>query len=116
MAPAAVEAEFPVVDVVGPMAVGTAAAQPGLRSKGSAVTTVAADFEVCALQGEVRLPVMVKLPLQPVDRVVAKGAVLREAILVRVRFAMAFGAVRGRVAEDMRLVARVALLVRVRAQ
>ena len=114
--PAAVETEFTVVDIIRTMTIGAPASKPGLRRQRPAVTAGAANFEMCALQGKVCLPVVVKLPLQPVHRVVTEGAVLRKAILVRIGFAMAFDALRRRVAEHMRFMARVALLVRVRAQ
>ncbi len=116
MTPATVEAEFTVVDIVRPVTVGAPAPQPGLRRQGTAVTAGAGDFAMSALQGKVRLPVVVELPLQPVDRVVAQGAVLRQAILVGIGLAMAFHALGRRVAEHMRVMARVALLVRMRAK
>ncbi len=54
-----------------------------------------------ALQNEVRLPVVVELPLQPVHRVVAQGTVLREAVRVRVAVAMALDTLTGRLTENM---------------
>ena len=101
MTPAAVEAELAVVYVVGSMTVRAPAPQPGLCGEGAPMTGVALHVEVRALQGEVRLPVVVELPFEPVHRVVAQGAVLREAIGVRIAFAMALGTLHGCVAENM---------------
>ena len=101
MAAAAVEAEFTVMNVVRLMTVGTSASQPRLRGERPPVTGVALNFEMSTLQGKVRPPVVVELPLQPVHRVVAQGAVLREAVRVRIAIAVAFGTLRGRIAEYM---------------
>lgn len=65
------------------------------------MTAVALHFEMRTLQDKIRLPVVVELPLQPIDRVMAQGTVLRETVRVRIAFAMAFGTFRGRVAENM---------------
>ena len=116
MAPVAVETEFTVVDIIRAMTIGAPAPQPGLRRQGTAVTAGALNFEMCALQDKVRLPVVVELPLQPADGVVAEGTVLRKAVLVGVGLSMALDALGRRVAENMRVMTRVALLVRVRAE
>ena len=97
----AVESDLTVVYIVRAVAVGSTAPEPGLCCMRSPVTVVALHLVVRTLQGEVRLPVMVELPLQPVHRVVAQGTSLREAIRVRVAFAMALGTFGRRVAEDM---------------
>lgn len=99
MASTAVEAEFAVVYVIGLMTVGTAAAQPVLRGKGAPVTAVARHLQMRALQGKVRLPIVIELPLQPVHRVVAQGAVLREAVRMGITVAVALDAFHGGVAE-----------------
>lgn len=101
MAATAVEAEFAVVHVIGSMTIGAPASQPGLRGQWPPVAAVALHFEVCTLQGEVRLSVVIELPFQPVHRVVAQGTVSREAIRVRVAFAMALVTFGRRVAEYM---------------
>ena len=116
MTAAAVEAELTIVNIVRAVTVGTAAAQPGLCGQGTSVTAVASNLEMRTLQDEVRLTVVIELPLQPVHGVVAQGTVFREAVRVRVVFTVTLGALRGRVAEYMGIVARVALLVSVRAQ
>lgn len=116
MASAAVKPEFAIVHVIGPMTVRTAAAQPGLRCQRSSVTGIAAYLEMCAVQPEGRLTVVIELPLQPVDGVVAQGTVFREAVRVRVFVTVAFSAIHRRVAENMRIVTRVALFVGVRSQ
>ena len=66
---------------------------------------------MCAAQLEVRLTVVIELPLQPVNGVVAQGAVFRKAVRVRVFLTVAFGTLDRRVAENMRIVARIALFV-----
>ena len=101
MTPAAVETEFTVVDIIRPMTIGAPASKPGLRRQRPAVTAGAANFEMCALQGKVRLPIVVELPLEPVHGVVAQGTILRETVRVWVAVPMAFDAVRGRVAKNM---------------
>ena len=116
MTTAAIEAEFAVMNVVRLMTVGTSASQPRLRGEGPPVAGVALNFEMSALQGKVRLPVVVEMPLQPAHGVVAQGAVLREAIRMRIAVAMAFDTLRGCVAEYVRCVTRIALLVRVAAE
>jgi len=101
MTSAAVETEFAVVNVIGTMTVGASASQLRLRNQGPPVTAVAWNFKVRALQGKVRLPVVVELPLQPVHGVVAQGTILRETVRVWVAVPMAFDTLRGRVAKNM---------------
>lgn len=101
MTTTAVEAELAVVHVIGAMTIGAAAAQPGLSGQGTPVARVAWHVEMRTLQRKVGLPVVVELPLQPVHRVVAQGAVVRVAVLVRIAIAVAFDTLRGRVAENM---------------
>lgn len=116
MAPAAVEAEFAIMDVVRLMTVGTSAPQPRLRGERPPMTGVALNVQMSTLQRKVCLPVVVELPLQPVHRVVAQGAVFREATRMRVAVVMAFGTLRRCIAKNVGLVARVALFVRVCAE
>ena len=101
MTSAAVESEFAIMNIVRLMAVCASASQPRLRNQGPPVTAVAWNLEMSTLQGKVRLPVVVELPLQPVHGVVAQGTILREAIRVRVAVAMALDTLGGRVAENM---------------
>ena len=101
MTASAIEAEFTVVHVIGAMAIGAAASQPGLSGQGAPVAGVALHVEMRTLQRKVGLPVVVELPLQPVHRVVAQGAVVREAVLVRIAVAVALDTLRGRIAEYM---------------
>ena len=101
MTSAAVETEFAVVNVIGTMTVGASASEPRLRNQGSPVTAVAWNFEVRALQGKVRLPIVVELPLQPVHGVVAQGTIFREAVCVWIAVPMALDTLRGRVAKNM---------------
>lgn len=101
MTASAVEAEFTVVHVIGAMTIGAAASQPGLSSQRAAVAGFALHVEMRALQRKAGLPVVIELPLQPVHRVVAQGAVVREAVLVRIAVTVAFDTLRGRIAEYM---------------
>ena len=89
MAPATIEAEFAVVDVVSAVAVGAAASEPHLGRDRAAMTGLAGHVTVRAGQFEIGLRVMVELPLQPVDRVVAQSAIIREALCVWIHFRMA---------------------------
>ena len=79
MASAAVEAEFTVVDVVSAMTVGAAASEPHLGRDRATVAGLARHIAVRARQFEFGLSVVIKLPLQPVDRVVAHSAIVRES-------------------------------------
>ena len=116
MTATAVEAELAVVYVIGAMTIGTATPQPGLSGEGTPVAGVALHVEMRALQHKIGLPVVIELPLQPVHRVVAQGAVVREAVLVWIAVAVALDTLRWRIAENMGLVAGIALLVGVRAE
>jgi len=116
MTATAVEAELAVVYVISAMTIGTATPQPGLSGEGTPVAGVALHVEMRALQHKIGLPVVIELPLQPVHRVVAQGAVVREAVLVWIAVAVALDTFRGRIAENMGLVAGIALLVGVRAE
>lgn len=93
------------------MTVRTAAAQPGLCGQRSSVTGVARHVEMCTAQLEVRLTVVIELPLQPVNGVVAQGTVLRKAVCVRVFLTVAFGTLDRCVAENMRIMTCITLFV-----
>ena len=116
MASAAVEAEFTIVDVVGTMAVGAAASEPHLSRDRAAVAGLARHVAMRARQLEVGLRVMVELPLQPVHRVVAQSAGIREAAGVRIDFGMTFAAFGRCFFEYVCLVTGVAIGLRVFAE
>lgn len=101
MTATAVEAELAVMHVIGAMTVGATAAQHRLSGEWTPVASVTLHVEMRALQSKGGLPVVVELPLQPVHRVVAQGAVIREAVLVWIAVAVALDTHRGRVTENM---------------
>lgn len=89
MAAATIGAEFAVVHIVGAMAVAATAVcglNPGERC---AVTIVAANLSMCAVQREFSLYVMIEAPELPGNRVVAAVTAILEVALVRVIIAMA---------------------------
>jgi hypothetical protein len=80
------------------------------------VAILTGNVRVCAIQREICLPVVIETPLQPVNRVVARGAVVLEATVVRIVFAVASHTIFRRVIEYVRLVTRIAFLVAVIAE
>jgi len=104
MTPATVGAELAVMDVVGAMTVSAVLAQARLCSERLAMTAFARDVRVRTVERETRLRVVVKQPLLPVDRVVAKEAVLAKSPLVRVIVAVATDAVFWGILEYVRVV------------
>ena len=48
------------------------------------MAVIAADTDVCAVQRESCLHIVIELPLEPVNRVVARSAVVLEATLMRI--------------------------------
>ena len=81
--------EAAVVHVVIVVATGTAAGQADLAIHGAAMAGQAVDPLVCAVQHEVRAPVVIEIPCSPVARVVALAAIAAETHLVLVVLAMA---------------------------
>lgn len=104
MAAATVGSELAIVDVVGTMTVGAVLAQTRLRSERLAMAAFARDVRVCAVERETRLRVVVEQPLLPVDRVMAKEAVLAKPPLVRVVVAVTTDAVFRGILEYVRVV------------
>ena len=105
MTTSAVMPKFPVMHIVTSVAIPTAIAQFGHRREWLSVTVVALSFKVCAGERETGLRVMVKLPLQPVHRVVTGSAVLIETTFVRVIFNVTVIACFGSIPEYMGFVA-----------
>ena len=116
MAASTIGSEFSIMNVIGQVAVGTVASEACLCRQGLPVTGLAVDPRMGAFEFERGLRIVVENPLLPVDRVVAERALLAEAPIMRIVFAMAIDALLGRIAEDMRIVALVALLLRVFSQ
>ena len=80
------------------------------------MTTLAGNVCVRAIQREICLPVVIEAPLQPVNRVVARGAVVLEATVVRILLAVAIHTIFGCILEYVRLVTRIAFLAAVLAK
>ena len=116
MATPAIRAELSIVNIIGAMTVAAAATQARHRSQRLAMAAIAADPVMGTVQRESRLLIVIELPLQPVNRIVARGAVVLEATVVRVVFSVAFHAIVGRILEYVRLMTRIALLAAVLAE
>ena len=108
MAAAAVEAELAVVYVVGTVTVAAATALALHGGKRLAVAGVAGRVAVRAGEREPGPQVVIELPGQPVDRVVAGGAIVAVTPLVGIVVAVAVDANLRRVAENVGLMAAVA--------
>jgi len=116
MAAPAIRAELSVVNIIGAMTVAAAAAETRHRGQRLAMTAFAADTGVRAVQWESRLQIVIELPLQPVNRIVARGAVVLEATVVRIVLAVAIHTIFRRILEYVRLVTRIAFLAAVLAE
>lgn len=116
MAAAAVESEFAIVDVVGTVAVTATPSESCLDTQRLPMAVVAGDVDVSTVKDEVRLQVMVELPLLPVDRVVARGTVRVESATMRIVLAMTLDAGSWCIGKDLRVVAFIAFDVRVRPE
>lgn len=84
MAPATVEAELAIVDIVGTMAIIAAAAQVHLGGERLPVAGLTVGIAMRAVEREAGLPVMIETPLRPVDRRVAKSAIVGKTVTVRI--------------------------------
>ena len=104
MTAATVGSELAIVNVVGTMTVGAVLAQARLRSERFAMTAFARDVRVRTVEREARLRVVVEQPLLPVDRVMAKEAVLAKPPVVRVVVPVAADAVVRGILEYVRVV------------
>lgn len=116
MTTAAVEAELAIVNVIGAMAIGTAAAESRLLRQGAPVTALATDITVRAVENEAGLRIVIELPLRPVDRVMAQRAILIETACMGVHFAVAVDTVLWRVAKDLRFMAGIAFRLGMRTE
>ena len=105
MATSTIETELSVVNIVGPVAVPTATAHALHCCKRLPVAGVAGRVGVCAFQRKVCPKAVIELPGEPVDRVVAGAAIVREPTSVRVVVTMTFDAKFGRITEHMSFVA-----------
>ena len=109
MATLTVGPELAVVDIVGQMAIRAIAPKTRLVSERPAMTGFAVRIGVCARQGEVSLQVVIERPLRPGDRVVAETAVGAEEAVVRLVVPVTIDTRLRGVAENMRIMAGIAL-------
>lgn len=116
MAAAAVESKFAIMDVVGTVAVSAAPSKLRLDTQRLPMAGFAGEFDVSTVKDEVRLQVMVELPLLPVDRVVAPGTVLVESAAMWIVLAMTLDAGSWRIPENLRFVTVVAARVAVHTE
>ena len=116
MASSAIKAKLAVMNIVGSMAIVASAAQLSLGVERLAVAGFAVDIVVRAIKWEGGLPVVIKTPFRPVDRRVAEGAVIGEAITVGILRLVARHAICRCVAEPLSFVAGRALGVVVLAE
>ena len=116
MAAPAIRAELSVVNIIGAMTVAAAATQARHRGKRLAMAAIAADTGVRAVQRESRLQIVIELPLQPVNRIVARCAVVLEATVVRIVFAVTIHTILWCILEYVRLVTCIAFLAAVLAK
>ena len=91
------------------MAVGAVAAQPYLCGKRLPVAGLAFDACVCTFENERRLRVMIEDSLLPIDRVVTDGAPFAEVAAMDIGLVVTFDALLRGIAENVRLVAILAL-------
>ena len=116
MTPPTVSAELTIVNVVARVAVAAASPQEHLGLKRLPVASVAADGAVRAFEHESCLRVVVETPSVPVDRGMARRAVVRETTLMGIIIGMAGTAVFRCIAEYLCLVTRSAFCVGVFAK
>lgn len=82
VATATVQAEFAIVNIICAVTVTAALTDSCLHIEGLSVTALARDIGVRAVEHEISLPVVIKTPLHPVNRVMARRAVIAEAPVV----------------------------------
>jgi hypothetical protein len=82
MATAAVRAELAIVIVIGAMTAAAAVSRSLHRYQRTAMTVIAGNIDVCAVNGEAGLSVVVKQPQVPGNRVVTGLTVFFELSIV----------------------------------
>ena len=105
MAASAVGSKLPIVHIVTAVAVTTTGAKLRHGRQRLPVAVIATGFEMSARQEKIRFSIVIELPLQPVNGVVAGGAIFVKTPLVRVVLNMTFDARFRRIAKHVRLVA-----------
>ena len=111
MAATTIGAKFTVVHVVRPVAVSTTAANFPHLVECAAVTCLASNIDVRAVEGELGLVVMVEYPEVPTDRVMTGLAAVLKSPVMWVILGVTCDAVSLCTREFLRLVALIALLV-----
>lgn len=109
MAAPAVVSEVAVVDVVGPMTIAAALAELGLPGERPPVAALAGHAGVRACERKAGLGVVLELPAQPVDGIVAARAIAGEPAFMLIVVCMAVDTVSRRSLKYPGLVAVVAL-------
>ena len=109
MAAPAVVSEVAVVDVVGPMTIAAALSKLGLPGERPPVAALAGHAAVRTRERKAGVGVVIELPAQPVDGIVAARTIGCEPAFVGIIVRMAVDAGSRRILEDPRLMAVVAL-------
>ena len=104
-----VRTKFSVVNIIRPVAVRAAIARLLHRRKRTAVTAIAGDLDMRAMQFEIRLRIVIKQPQVPSDRVMAHLTVVLENAMMGIVVVMATGTIAASVGELLCGMAVVAL-------
>jgi len=104
------------MNIIGAVTVTAAATETRHRGKRLSMAVIATNSCVRAVQREIGLYIVIELPLQPVNRVVARGAVVLEATVVRIVLAVTIHTFLRRILEYVRLVTGIAFLATVLAE
>ena len=115
MATAAIGAEFPVVGIVCPMAVSATATDGCHVFERAAMTGVACNIDMCAVERKVGLQIVIESPDVPADRVVAGLAAVLEVATMRIVLLMAGDAVTISVREFLAAMTCVAFVLEMHA-
>ena len=101
MATATIGAEFAIVQIVGAMAGSAVSVDRFHFLQGASVAVIASNINMCALEQEFSLKVMVKSPDVPCDRVVAVLAAVLEIPAMWVFFEMTGNTLTLSIREDL---------------
>ena len=116
MAPSAVGSKFAVVNVIAAMAAAAVRSQARLNDQWLPMAGFAGDIDVCAFEGKCGLHIVIKLPLQPVDRVMAGSAGVSESPLMRILLPVTVDAGSWRILEYVGIMATLAFHFRMRSE
>jgi len=82
MAPTAIETELTVVNIVGTVTIVAAATQLHLDVEWLPMAGFAVDVAMCTVEPEICLRIVIESPLRPVDRRMAKCAIIGKTVTV----------------------------------